>query len=117
MQVGDFRKGFRPVSQEDGAAGHHLVVPAGQEPQHGPGLLFRPGLAQDGAFADHDGVRGDDDVILPVGHRQGLQAADPGDLRKGSLAGVHGFIDIRCPDDEGDAEEGQKLLPAGGSGS
>ena len=92
------------------------MVPAGKEPEHGFGLFLRMGLAQHPAFADHDGVRGDDHIVFSPAHRQGLCPADPGHFLKGRLMAIHGFVNIRHPDAEGDAEELEKLLPPGRCG-
>ena len=105
--------GHGPAAPQDGEARHDLVVPAGQEPQHFFGFLGAVGLAQDGALAHHDGVGGDDDVVLFPGYRQGFQPADPGHLVKGGLAGVHGLVNVRRPDGKGNVEQSHQLPPPG----
>ena len=97
---------------QDGEAGHYLVIPAGEQPEHPVGIGFVPGFAQNRSVAYHHCVGGNDHIVLLPGNSQGLQPADPGHLVIGA-AGVHRFINIRHPYDERNAEQSQKLLPPG----
>ena len=113
MQVGDLGKGFAAAVGNDGAAGHHLMVPAGQQLQHFHRLLMGVGFAQNLPLADHNGVRRHHNVPRLPGQGQGFAPTDPGHLVKGRFLGVHGFINIRRPDHKGDAEQAQQFFPPG----
>ena len=117
MEGGDFREGLAAAASCHSAAGHHLMLAAGQQLQHPHGISFISGLAQNLPAADHDGVGGYHHIGLFPGDGQSLQAADPGYLLLRGQLGVHGFIDIRSPDGEGNAENLQQFLPPGRRGS
>ena len=107
MNVRHLRKGFVFLAPEYGAARHHLMGPAGEKAQHLYGLGFVPGLSQNNAVADHNGVGGHHHVLRLPGNGQGLLPAQPGNLVKGRLVRVHGFINIRRPNGEGNAVKAQ----------
>ena len=113
MQVRDLRKGLGPVSPQNGAAGHDLVVPAGEQLQHGCSFSFTVGLSQDLSPADHNGIRGNDDIPLLPGHSQSLLPADPGHLLSGRLLGVHGFVNIRYSNYKRYVEQRKQFLTPG----
>ena len=110
MQARHLSKGLNPVPIQDGAAGHHLMIPPGEKTQHRCRFRLTVGLAQHLPLTDHDGVRRNDDVFFSPADGQRLQTADPGNFVKGRLFGVHGFVNVRRPDGEGKVEEGQKRL-------
>ena len=59
---------------------------------------------------------GDDNIITLAADCHGLFPAQPGHFIKGGSIRIHGFVNIRHPDHEGNVEFLQKLLPSGGCG-
>ena len=104
MQIRDLGKGFRPIAPYNGAAGHDLVVPAGEQLQHGSCLVFVVGLAQNPALTYHNGIGSDDNIILTAGDRGSLPLTDPGHFVIGSFTGVHGLVNVRNADNEWNAK-------------
>ena len=104
MEVGNLGKGLAGITRQHGAAGHHLMVPAGEQLQHlhcfGRGM----GLAQHPALTDHNGVGGDDHVIAFPADGKGFQPADPAHFIKGGSGGVHGFVNICNSDSKRNTE-------------
>ena len=113
MKGGDLGKGFLSVAVEHSAAGHHLMLPAGQQPEHINCLLAAVGLAQHLALAHHNGVGGDDRVAFFPADGRSLAPADPGNLVFGRFVRVHGFVNVCGVYRKGDAEQTQQLPPPG----
>ena len=77
------------------------------EREHLRRFSFVRGFSQNLSFTDHDGVCGDDHITCLTGNGCRLAAADTGNLVTGGQGGIHGFVDIRHPDDERPAEQPQ----------
>ena len=116
MNVRHLREGFAFFVSENGTARHHLVGTAGEKPQHFDCLGFIFGFSQNDAAADHDGVGGNHHVFGVPGNGKGLFPAQPGNLVKGRLARVHGFVNVRGPYGKGNAVKTQQFLSPRGSG-
>ena len=89
------------------------MIPAGKQGEHFSGFLGCVGLSQNLSFADHDGVRGDDQIVLFPGNGQRFFPAEPGHLVKGRPGRIHGFIDICRVHGERNTEEPQQFLSPG----
>ena len=56
MNIRHFRESLYGFSAGHRHAGHHLMIPARKQLQHGHRLFLRVGFSQHTAFADHDGI-------------------------------------------------------------
>ena len=72
MQARHLSKGLDPVPAQNGAAGHHLMIPPGEKPEHRCRFVLTVGLAQHLPLTDHDGVRRNDDVFFSPADGQRL---------------------------------------------
>ena len=108
--------GQNRTAPADGEAGHHLMVPAGQEPQHLRRSLLRPGLSQNAPTADHNGVSGNHHILGARRCGHGLGPAHPGHLLSRVLPRLHSFVNVRRPDGKRKSHSLQQLPPPGGLG-
>ena len=71
------------------------------------------GFLQTLTCSEYGGHGGDDGVTCGAGDGHSLGAADPGYFLIGQLCQVHGFINIRHPDGEGNMKQSQQLFSPG----
>ena len=67
----------------------------GKGTEHPVGISSIPGLPQNFAVTDHNGVRSDDDIIVVTRNSHSLQPTHPGNFIRCLGICVHGFINIR----------------------
>ena len=99
-----------------GQAGDDPVPPAGQGPEHVPGVLPAGRLAQDAQPQGDDGVGADDDRLREaLGGGPGLEDGRGDREVEGVLGGDGGFVDVGREDAELRRDPGHEL-PAPGRG-
>ena len=116
VNVGDLCVGKHSVSTDHGHAGHHPVLPAGKGGEHGNGLFFAVGLAQNLILQHHNGVSRHYHIRAFTGDGHGFLPAEPGNFLGRCFGGIGGFVNVCHLHPEGDAKKSQKLLAAGGLG-
>ena len=87
----------------------------GEQIEHPDGVGLALGLAEDLPVDHHDGVGGNDDILLRAVLRNGsrLFRADPRDLLLRRQRRIHMLVDVRRMYGKFQPQKLQKLLPPG----